>query len=68
MADYKNIPVDQETYDMLLALCDAYERKQGAQVKAMVKTEYEKLGQVKLLPASVTKKSRAATRALPEGE
>ena len=49
MADYKNIPVDQETYEMLAALCEAYERKQGAQVKALVKVEYEKLAVVKLI-------------------
>jgi hypothetical protein len=35
MAVYKNIPVDQETYDMLVVLCEVHERKQGAQVKAM---------------------------------
>ena len=47
---YKNIPVDPETYDMLVVLCEAYERKQGAQVKALVRVEYEKLDKAKLLP------------------
>lgn len=62
MPEYKNIPVDEETYQMLIALCEAYERKQGAQVKALVKVEYEKLDKVKLLP-----KSKKAVRELPEG-
>lgn len=49
MADYKMIPVDQETYDKLVKLCEAYGRKQGAQVKAMADIEYEKLAVVKLI-------------------
>lgn len=57
MPEYKNIPVDEETYDMLIKLCDAYERKQGAQVKAMVKVEYEKLDKAKLLPKGEGKKA-----------
>lgn len=65
MPAYKNIPVDEETYRMLLELCEAYERKQGAQVKALVKIEYEKLDKVKLLPKG---KSKKAVRELPEGK
>lgn len=40
---YINIPVDEETYQMLLVLCAANDRKQGAQVKQLVKVDYEKL-------------------------
>lgn len=58
MADYKNIPVDEETYDMLLLLCGAYERKQGAQVKALVKVEYEKLRTMKVLPKRKSEKAK----------
>jgi hypothetical protein len=43
--EYKNIPVDMETKKMLEALCAAYGRKQGAQVKQLVKVEFEKLQQ-----------------------
>lgn len=50
MPEYKTIPVDEETYQMLVELCQAYERKQGAQVKVLVKTEYSKLTAVKLFP------------------
>lgn len=56
MADYKNIPVDEETYQKLVELCQAYERKQGAQVRAMVNHEYEKLAQWKLAGKKVAKK------------
>lgn len=50
MPVYKTIPVDLETYNMLLAICDVHERGQGAQVKVWVKAEYEKLDKAKLLP------------------
>ncbi len=53
MAYYKTIPVDEETYSLLLALCQAYQRKQGAQVKALVKAEYEKLQQALFVPAKI---------------
>lgn len=56
MAKYKNIPVDMETAEMLETLCDTYGRKQGAQVRQMVKVEYEKLQQVKALVAEVLPK------------
>lgn len=56
MAEYKNIPVDQETYEMLAVLCEAYERKQGAQVRAMVRVEFDKLQQVKKMVAEVLPK------------
>ena len=62
MAKYKNVPVDEETHAMLMELCDAYERKQGAQVKALVKAEYEKLEQNKLLPKGGNKKSEQAKK------
>jgi hypothetical protein len=56
MAEYKNIPVDAETKEMLAALCQAYGRKQGAQVKQMVRVEFEKLQQVKAMVAEVLPK------------
>lgn len=43
---YKTIPVDQETYEMIEALCQAYEmgkRSKGAMVRRLVKREYELL-------------------------
>lgn len=48
MPVYKNIPVDEETYEMLVAVAEANGRKQGAQVKALVTPEFEKLGKKKL--------------------
>ncbi len=60
MPDYKNIPVDEETYQMLLALCEANDRKQGAQVKALVKTEYEKLEAINVLNKGGSKKQDSA--------
>ncbi len=47
--NYKNIPVDPETYEKVQALAEAYERKLGAQVRVMVNAEYEKLEAVKLI-------------------
>jgi hypothetical protein len=49
---YKTIPVDEETYDMVQQLCEAYEmgkRSQGAIVKKLVKADYQKLKSVKLI-------------------
>ncbi|NTV46889.1 MAG: hypothetical protein HGB11_10310 [Chlorobiales bacterium] len=56
MAKYKNIPVDEETAEMLETLCAAYGRKQGAQVKQMAMAEVEKLHQVKKMVAEVLPK------------
>ena len=56
MAKYKNIPVDEETSEMLAALCQAYDRKQGAQVKQMVRMEFQKLQQVEKMVAEVLPK------------
>ncbi len=63
MAEYKNIPVDLETHEMLIALCEAFEfgkRGQGAMVKKLVKAEYSKWADVKLLPAGGKGKSAKA--------
>lgn len=54
MADYKMIPVDKETYNRIVALCDAYDlgkRAQGLLVRKLVKADYEKLAAVKLVGA-----------------
>lgn len=59
MAKYKNIPVDEETAEMLKILCAAYGRKQGAQVKQMVQAEVEKLNKVKEMVAQVLPKIEA---------
>jgi hypothetical protein len=56
---YKNIPVDEETAEMMETLCAAYGRKQGAQVKQMAKAEIEKLQQVKKMVAEVLPKIKA---------
>jgi hypothetical protein len=42
-AKYKMIPVDEQTYERLISVCQIYGRKQGAQVKLLVDSEYEKL-------------------------
>lgn len=49
-AKYKMIPVDQETYQRLKAICEANGRKQGAQVSLLVNVEWEKLGLMKFVP------------------
>lgn len=51
---YKTIPVDEETHKRVMALCQAYEmgeRGQGALVRKLVNAEFNKLAEVKLLPA-----------------
>ena len=66
MAEYKNIPIDLETHDMLMALCDAYEfgkRGQGAMVRKLVKAEHEKLAAVKLIPTRKPKGEKADSHA-----
>ena len=40
---YKNIPVDEETYKLLIKICERYGRKQGAQMKALLKAEWERI-------------------------
>lgn len=46
---YKNIPVDERTYRIVELLADANERGLGAQIKVMVKPEYERLLAAKLV-------------------
>lgn len=49
---YKMVPVDLETHEMLMALCDAYElgkRGQGAMIRKLVKPAYQQLADVKLI-------------------
>ena len=46
---YKMIPVDMQTYEQLLTLCETQgfgRRGQGAMVRKLVKGEYEKLPKV----------------------
>jgi hypothetical protein len=48
---YKMVPIDSETHEKLLALCDAFrlgQRGQGAMVRRLIEQEYEKWAQVKL--------------------
>ena len=43
---YKTVPLDQETHQRLLLLCDAYgmgKRSQGAFVSRLINQEYRKL-------------------------
>ena len=40
---YKNVPVDEETYERLQVLCERNQRKQGAQVKIWVDTEWRRM-------------------------
>ena len=42
---YKMIPVDLQTYEKLVMVCQMQGRKQGAQVKIWVDNEYKKLPQ-----------------------
>jgi len=61
MADYKNIPVDEETYNRILELCDAYDlgkRAQGTLVRKLVKADYEKLAAVKLVGKKTAKEPK----------
>ena len=60
MADYKNIPVDLETYGIVKALGNAYARKMGAQVKVMAKAEYEKLLAVKAIAPIASEQEKPA--------
>jgi len=50
---YKMIPVDQQTHKRLMALCNVYgfgQRGQGAMVRKLVNSEFEKIPST--LPAS----------------
>ena len=58
MAEYKNIPVDLETYERLGKVAAAYGRKLGAQVKAFVDAEYARLESGKLLFAHMPNEGR----------
>jgi len=43
---YKMIPVDQQTHERLMALCNVYgfgQRGQGAMVRKLVNSEFEKI-------------------------
>ena len=61
---YKNVPVDVETYERLQVLCERNQRKQGAQVKFWVDTEW---GRLELMPVSpvVTEDVSVETPAAP---
>lgn len=57
---YKMIPVEEDVYDRILVLCEAYEfpqRSQGALVAKLVNGEYDKLNAMKLLPKGKTVKA-----------
>ncbi|GEM_PF-3057623 len=49
MKHYKNIPVDPETHQRFLEICRTYDRKQGAQFRAMVNSEWMNLAKMKSL-------------------
>jgi len=56
---YKNIPVDHDTYSMVVVLCEAFDmnkRSQGALVRKWARYEYEKLEKAKILPKWEIKK------------
>ena len=66
MADYKNVPVDEETYKMLAELIEAYEmpaRSYGAMVKKIVKPKYEELAKSKLVGEKAAKKTKMEVKA-----
>jgi hypothetical protein len=59
---YKMIPVDEETAEWILELCEAYEmgkRSQGALVRKLVKERREQLAETKLLPSQKSKKTES---------
>lgn len=65
---YKTVPVDLETHERLMALCEVHgfgKRGQGAMVRKLVKTEYEIMLSNRVLPKGQSKK---AVHELPEGE
>lgn len=67
---YKNIPVDEETHQMILILCEAYDmgrRAQGAMVRKLAKAEIEKLDKTKLLPRGEGRKAEGG-KAEKKGE
>jgi hypothetical protein len=47
---YKNIPVDEEAYQLLIKMCERYGRKQGAQIKELLKAEWERIERADQLP------------------
>lgn len=68
MPVYKNIPVDEETHEMVIVLCEAHElpkRSKGAMVRRLVKAEYLRLKALKLLPK---KEGEKANKDLPKAE
>ena len=66
---YKNIPVDDETYERIQALCAVYEmgkRAQGALVKKLVNKDYAALAAVNLLPVPVKEVADGALKPIVE--
>lgn len=61
MAKYINIPVDEDTNEMLVELCEAYARGKGAQVRVLVRAEFGKLMDAKLLPSQQKKRNKKVT-------
>lgn len=49
MKHYKNIPVDPKTHQRFLEICRTYDRKQGAQFRTRVTSEWMKLAKMKSL-------------------
>lgn len=71
MPDYRMIPVDEDTDQMIVALCEAYEfgkRAKGAMVRKLVRAEYEKLAVVKLVPVRNTLTNKAKSKTAPKAE
>lgn len=40
---YNTVPLDDDGYDLLLKICERYGRKQGAQMKELLKAEWERI-------------------------
>lgn len=59
---YKTVPLDEQTHERLMTLCDAYglgRRSQGAFVRRLIDEEWRKLEKVKLLgPAAAVEPRR----------
>ena len=73
MPVYKNIPVDEETHEMLIVLCEMNNRKQGAQVKELVKADLLRLKALKMLPRNALEvlsrwDGKKTVQELPKGE
>ena len=66
---YKNIPVELDTYDMVVVLCELHDmskRSQGALVRKLAKAEYEVFEKLEKVPSWEVKKAEIKRKRLME--